>query len=221
MAEISLEQGKHPRIEPLDKVEITWSDGINLRRLRNLLIEGINTLSPNEQKIWNTVKDKEDWLYCFIGHIDDNSTIVEFYPKEKQDDVRNICGFLRNLHSRRVTYGTDVRLDFGKVEDQTIETRIGQHFNDGDYLEYYRKNAVIRFPLAIKPYNNVDYKGDYIDALETILIKGNKRGTYFRIGVCNKKKIEDPQLLYPINSVVNIVYEPAIEKDIIVKINKN
>ncbi|MBR2167516.1 MAG: hypothetical protein IJ920_04210 [Paludibacteraceae bacterium] len=215
---LSFTLGEHNRTTPIEKVEITWSDGISLKRLKELLVDKKDTLLPAERTIWNEVKDKEDWLYCYMGHIDDELSIREFYPAEKQNDALRFSRILRNLNAERLQNGTDIKLDFGKVDDQTIEKRIGQHFNDGDYLEYYRKNAMIRFPLAINPYD-VRFRGDYIDALETILIKGHTERTYYRMGVCNEMKTENPTLSYPIKSVVRIPFTSAIEKEIKVKID--
>ena len=224
MSKISLKQGKHPRLEPIEEVEIEWSKGINVQRLKALLKKGVNKLSVTEQAIWDEVKDKEDWLYCFKGHIDDKQSVDECYDvtQEIKTTLRAQGIFLWSKNIDRINTETDVKLDFGKVESQTIAKRVEQHFNDEDYLENFRRDALIYFPLEIwksSEYEN-RYEGDFIDALETILIKGHKERTINRMGVCNGNKTEDPLLNYPIKKLVNFQGCSAMEKEILVTIEE-
>ena len=220
MENISLTLGKHPRTEPINQVTISWSKGISVQRLKNYLEYNV-PLNAFELCIWNKFKDKKNWLYCFMGRIDDEQTVNECYSYKtiSKEDLTFYSRFNINDKYNRVTIETDIRLDFGKVELQTIETRIGQHFDKDDYLEKHRREAVICFPEYIVPYDNNEL-GDYIDSLETILIKGHDNETSNRMGVCNDNKTKDPKLNYPIKKVCNISYYPAIENEIVVTIDK-
>lgn len=219
MSNISLTLGKNLQVEPVESVTISWNEGIKVQRLKRFLLNQEDCLWPREIAIWNKVKDYDKWLYCFAGHIDDEMSIDECYnvsKKEKEQLKADSLG-LRILNIERIRKGTDIKLDFGKVDTQTIETRIKQHFTNEDYLELFRKQAYIFFPSNIEPFNK-DKGSDFIDSLETILIKGNVDENENRMGVCNKQKIQDPELLFPIQEVINSNACRAIETDIKVSI---
>lgn len=228
MANITLKLGKHQRTEPIEQVIIYWSDGINVQRLKELVKKGVNKLLPTEQVIWDEVKDKKEWLYCFEGHIDNDQTIDDCYEvtDSKRRTLLEMQNVLWSANIKEVNLGTDVKLDIGKVIDQNIEQRLKQHFDDGDYLEHYRRDANIHFPVYINIQRGEyigefeeAYKDDYIDALETILIMGNVEKINYRLGVCNDMKIVNPNLFYPINKVSNIS-RFGVEQEIIVNFDK-
>lgn len=217
MANISLILGAHQDMTPIKEVKIEWTNTISIKRLKEFLA-GQGHLRPDEIAIWNAVKDESEWLYCFAGHIDTRQEIENCYIDDsKKKEAQNSSDFQRCLHSNEMQAGNDVRLDIGMVVDQTIETRIKQHFADDSYLEAYRRDATICFQKKIDPYVN-QFTGDFIDALETILIMGNKGTTRDRLGVCNGNKTENPQLNYPIQNVTNSYTFGCIEKNINVEI---
>lgn len=167
------------------------------------------------------MKDYDKWLYCFAGHIDDDMSIDECYNVSKtiKEKLKAASLGMRILNAERIRKGTDIKLDFGKVDTQTIETRIKQHYVNEDYLELFRKKAYIFFPSYIEPLEE-DHGSDFIDSLETILIKGNVEENENRMGVCNQQKTQDPELLFPIQAVINSNACRAIETDIKVNVRK-
>ena len=221
MANISLKLGKHPKLDKIHEVEIEWYDAISIRRLKDFLLNCNDVaLWERERTVWDSVKDFDKWLYCFVGHIDDAETIKHCYDEcdeKKKECISSNSQLDRCLYNNKIYIGTDIRLDFGKVDTRTIEKRIVEHFNDGDYLEGYRNEAVIFFPKSITPFEE-KYAGDFIDSLETILIKGNKDANENRLGISNEMKIENPELLYPIERVVNKNNHKAMEENITVDI---
>lgn len=228
MANISLTLEKHPRTEPIDEVIISWTGGINVQRLKSFL-KGEGELWSTEQTLWEKYKDKKEWLYCFEGHFDDVHSVNECYDVDENAKMAlKIYSLSRdNIDATRICSGRDVKLDIGKVVDQTLEERIKQHFYDGTYLEHYRNRAKIYFPeyIQINRGNDIgefcgEYKDDFIDALETILIKGNAGMSFHRLGVCNDMKKVNPQLFYPIRRLSNITNMGAMEKEINVNIEK-
>ena len=227
MANISLKLGRHPQTEPIDEVIISWTKGINVQRLKTFL-KGEGALSSSEQALWEAYKDKTEWLYCFAGHLDDVHSVNECYDVDENAKIALKAFSLSrdNVDETRIYYGRDVKLDIGKVVEQKLKERIKQHFEDGTYLEHYRNSAIICFPEYIQINRGEyigefcgEYKDDFIDALETILIKGNAEKSFHRLGVCNDMKKVNPQLFYPIRKVSNITYNlGAMEKEINVNI---
>lgn len=229
MANISLKLGRHPKTEPIGEVIISWTGGINVQRLKTFL-KGEGALLPAEQALWEIYKDKKEWLYCFVGHFDDVHSVNECYDVDENAKValKQFSISRGNIDMTRIWNGSDVKLDIGKVVDQKLKERIKQHFDDGTYLEHYRKSAIICFPEYIK-INRGEYigefcgenKDDFIDALETILIKGNAGMNLHRLGVCNDMKKVNPQLFYPIRRLSSITNMGAMEKQIYVTIEEN
>ena len=217
MASITLTLEKLKEIQPIDEVVIKWHYGIKVSRLKKFLLEDADTLTEDEKKIWSLVGSKKGYLYGFAGHLDTDNEERECYNEDKTKDTAFHSYRLgMDIDRRRINEGRDYILDIGKVVDQTIEERMLQHFNDDTYLEHFRKDAKVYFPTEIVP--DEKHMDEYIDTLETILIKGNVEMTPQRLGVCNETKIDDPKLQYPIKKISNKYIIPAFEKDIYVTI---
>lgn len=217
MANITLKLEKLKEINPVEDVVIKWHNGIRVSRLKKFLLDGEDTLSDDEKTIWSLVCLKKGYLYGYAGHLDTEYEERVCYNEDKtKDAVFHSQRLGINIDQKRINDGRDVKLDIGKVVDQTIEDRMVQHFNEDNYLEHFRRNAMVYFPIELKPdEKNID---EYIDTLETILIKGNVETTFHRLGVCNETKIDDPKLQYPIKKISNEYTSPAFEKDIYVRI---
>lgn len=218
MASITLKIEKLKEINPIEEVVIKWHNGIRVCRLKKFLLEKLETLSEDEKYIWSLVCSKKGYIYGFAGHFDTDNEEKLCYNEDK---TKNIAFHMQrlgmNIDQKKINEGRDLKFDIGKVVDQTIEERIVQHLNDDNYLEHFRKEAKVYFPMEISPIvqNNAD---EYVDTLETILIKGNVEMTPLRLGVCNETKIENPKLQYPIKKISNKYTIPAFEKDIYVTI---
>lgn len=220
MASITLTLEKQKEINPIDEVVIKWHNGIRVSRLKKFLLEGENTLTKEENQIWAHVSSKKGYVYGFSGRLDTDDEERICYNEDKtKNAVFRMRRLAMDIDKKRITDGRDFKLDFGKVIDQTIEERMVQHFNDDDYLEHFRKDAMVYFPLDITPVDN-NRKDEYVDTLETILIKGHVETTFHRLGVCNKMKTNDPKLQYPIKMISNKYTIPAFESDINVTIEK-
>ena len=217
MANITLTLEKLKEIQPIDEVVLKWHSGIRVSRLKKFLLDGADILSEDEKWIWSLVCSKKGYLYGFAGHLDTANEERECYNEDKsKDEVFHMNRLSLNIDRKRIAEGKDYKLDIGKVVDQTIAERMEQHFNDDNYLEHFRKDAKVYFPTEIVP--DEKHMDEYIDTLETILIKGNVEMTPQRLGVCNETKIDDPKLQYPIKKISNQYIIPAFEKDIYVTI---
>lgn len=220
MASITLTLEKLKEINPVDEVKIKWHYGIKVSHLKKFLLEGVNTLTRDEYQIWALVSSKEGSVYGFAGRLDTDYEERVCYNEDKTKKLAfHMQRLAMNIDRRRIEECRDYKLDFGKVVDQTIAERMEQHFNDDDYLEHFRRDAMVYFPAEITPVDN-NRVDEYIDTLETILIKGDVEKTYYRLGVCNEKKTDDPKLQYPIKKISNKNSILAFESYIYVTIKK-
>lgn len=218
MASITLTLDRLKEIKSVDEVVIKWHNGIKVSHLKRLLLEGVNTLTKEENQIWALVSSKEGSVYGFAGRLDTDYEERVCYNEDKSKKVTfHMRRLAMNVDQKRINDGRDYKLDFGKVVDQTIAERMEQHFRADDYLEHFRREAMVYFPLDIIPLDESKID-EYINTIETILIKGDVEKTHYRLGVCNKQKIDDPKLQYPIKRISNKYVHPAFETDIYVTI---